>query len=143
MLFRSVGGPEIPGTGFALGMDRIILAMEEEGLIKTDMDLIDVYIVTAGEKTENIAVKLLDELRISGISCEKDYFNRKVKAQFKEADKLKAKFTIIIGEDELEKNKASIKNMRSETQETVDFVNIIPEIKKRLEDYDEKNTQKQ
>lgn len=134
-LVEEIGGPSIPGVGFAFGMDRLILALEAENVdIPRDRD-VDVYIVSMSNKTNKIAAKILEELRNNNIKAEKDYFNRKVKAQFKQADKLNARFTLIIGEEEIKDNKVSIKNMKTEEQETLDLNNLYQNIKKRLEEY--------
>lgn len=132
-LVSEIGGPEIPGVGFALGMDRLILAIEEEGIFINPQDTVDVFIVSMGE-TKTFAFSLLERLRRTGIKAEKDFFDRKVKAQFKQADKLQANFTVIVGEEELEHGVVSIKNMKTQVQEEVSIENIIPYLKQRMEE---------
>ncbi len=136
-LVEEIGGPDVPGMGFAFGMDRLILALEAEEITIDTKDEVDVYIVSTSDKTEIYAFKLLELLRKNYIKSEKDYFNRKVKAQFKQADKLNAKFTIIIGEEELNNEQISIKNMKTQIQDVISIHNVEKEIKCRMEDYDE------
>ncbi len=136
-LVEEVGGPDIPGVGFAFGMDRLLLALEAENIEIPIQDDIDVFIVSMSEKTYNYAFFLQEALRNNHVKCEKDYFNRKVKAQFKQADKLNATFTIIIGEDELNNGRISLKNMKTQIQEEVNLENVVNEIIKRLEVKDE------
>lgn len=139
-LVKEIGGPDVAGVGFAFGMDRLILALEAEEVNINYDDGLDVYIISTSDNTESFAFKILENLRKANIKAEKDYFSRKVKAQFKQANKLNAKFALIIGEEELEKKKVSVKNMKTEQQETLEINNLIHEIKVRLEAYHEKNS---
>lgn len=132
-LVSEIGGPEIPGVGFALGMDRLILAIEEEGIEVDPKDNVEVFIVAMNE-TRTFAFTLLENLRRAGIKAEKDFFERKIKAQFKQADKLNANFTIIVGEEELQRGVISIKNMKTQVQEEINIDNIISYLKQRMEE---------
>jgi len=132
-LVLEVGEIDKPGVGFAFGMDRLILALESEEIIIEAQDEVDVYLVSTSEATEAYAFTLQERLRTNEIKTEMDYFHRKVKAQFKQADKLKAKFTIIIGEDELNENRVSIKDMTTQNQEEIKLENILQEIINRME----------
>ena len=105
-LVQEMGGPDTPGIGFALSIERLISALEAE---KVDLQFekkIDCYLVSLGEKAKEYSVPLLQELRRAGFSSERDYQDRKLKAQFKSAERLGAKFAVIIGEDELNKGAA-------------------------------------
>ncbi len=139
-LVQVIGGPDIPGVGFAFGMDRLILALEAENITIPESENVDVYLVTMSDKTNQFAMKILDILRKNQIKCDKDYFDRKVKAQFKQADKVKAKYVIIIGEEEMKQNKVSIKNMKNEVQETIEVKELVKELTERLEVYYESNS---
>ena len=139
-LVQVIGGPDIPGVGFAFGMDRLILALEAENITIPESENVDVYLVTMSDKTNQFAMKILDILRKSQIKCDKDYFDRKVKAQFKQADKVKAKYVVIIGEEEMKQNKVSIKNMKNEVQETIEVKELVKELTERLEVYYESNS---
>lgn len=136
-LVEEIGGPDVPGVGFAFGMDRLILALEAENINIPNQNDIDVFIVSMSEENHKYATVLLELLRNNNIKCERDYFNRKVKAQFKQADKFNAKYTIILGDDELKQNLVSVKNMRTEEQEFIKLDNLIEEMKKRLVKYHE------
>ena len=120
-LVQEIGGPETPGIGFALSIERLISAMEAENVKFPFEDSIDCYVVALGDKAKETAVKLLFDLRKAGIVAEKDYQDKKMKAQFKAADRLQAKYTIVFGDDELEKGVVSIKEMETGQQQEVSF----------------------
>ncbi|MBO8177560.1 histidine--tRNA ligase [Aeribacillus pallidus] len=130
-LVEEIGGPETPGIGFALSIERLLAALEAEGIELPVEETIDCYIVTLGDKAKDYAVKLLSDLRAEGISAEKDYMDRKMKAQFKAADRMKAQFVAILGEDELEKEVINVKQMATGEQEEVSLSQLIPYIKQR------------
>lgn len=115
-LTEEIGGPEAPGIGFALSIERFIAALEAE---KVDLPLnkaIDCYLVSLGEEAKDYTVSLLQKLRMAGYSAERDYLDRKIKAQFKAADRSNAKFVAVLGEDELKANKINVKSMESGEQ---------------------------
>ncbi|MFY2154818.1 histidine--tRNA ligase [Cytobacillus firmus] len=118
-LTEEIGGPEAPGIGFALSIERFIAALEAE---KVDLPLnksIDCYLVSLGEEAKDYTVGLLQKLRMAGYSAERDYLDRKIKAQFKAADRSNAKFVAVLGEDELKANKINVKSMESGEQTEV------------------------
>ncbi|MGC9676348.1 histidine--tRNA ligase [Staphylococcus warneri] len=124
-LLELLDGPSQTGIGFALSIERLLLALEEEGIeldIKNDFDL---FIVTMGEKADRYAVKLLNELRKNGVKADKDYLNRKIKGQMKQADRLNANYTIVIGDQELENNQIDIKNMETGESESIQLDQIV------------------
>ncbi|WP_404443984.1 histidine--tRNA ligase [Sutcliffiella horikoshii] len=120
-LVQEIGGPETPGIGFALSIERLISAMEAENVKFPFEDSIDCYVVALGDKAKEAAVKLLFDLRKAGIVAEKDYQDKKLKAQFKAADRLQSKYTIVFGDDELDKGVVSIKEMQTGEQQEVSF----------------------
>ncbi|ART77418.1 histidine--tRNA ligase [Sutcliffiella horikoshii] len=124
-LVQEIGGPETPGIGFALSIERLISAMEAENVKFPFEDSIDCYVVALGDKAKETAVKLLFDLRKAGIVAEKDYQDKKMKAQFKAADRLQAKYTIVFGDDELEKGVVSIKEMETGEQQEVAFEDAV------------------
>ncbi|RJR08829.1 histidine--tRNA ligase [Candidatus Parcubacteria bacterium] len=124
-LVQEIGGPETPGIGFALSIERLISAMEAEKVEFPIEEAIDCYVVALGEKAKETAVKLLFDLRKAGIVAEKDYQDKKLKAQFKAADRLKSKYTIVFGEDELAKGVVSIKEMESGEQQEVAYEDVV------------------
>ena len=124
-LLELLDGPSQTGIGFALSIERLLLALEEEGIeldIKNDFDL---FIVTMGEQADRYAVKLLNELRKNGVKADKDYLNRKIKGQMKQADRLNANYTIVIGDQELENNQIDIKNMETGESESIQLDQIV------------------
>ncbi len=118
-LVESCGGPETPGIGFALGLERILLVMEQQGADFPTGQQPDVFIVTAAPQAEQAAVKLLAELRELGYAADKDYQGRSLKAQMKYAGKLNARYAAIIGENELANNAVTLKNMINGEQQEI------------------------
>jgi len=86
---------------------------------------IDCYLAALGEEAKDYTVGLLQQLRMAGFSAERDYLDRKIKAQFKAADRLKAKFVAVLGDDELKNNKINVKNMDTGEQVEVDLDSFI------------------
>jgi histidyl-tRNA synthetase len=131
-LVQEIGGPETPGIGFAFSIERLIAALEAE---KVELPIqlgVDCYIVAMGEEAKAYGVKLLHQLREAGISSEKDYLDRKVKAQFKSADRHQAKYVAVIGENELQENKVNVKDMATGEQEEVAIDSFVDHIKSKL-----------
>jgi histidyl-tRNA synthetase len=124
-LVEICGGPPVPGIGFALGIERIILAMERQGLAFGEAGRTDVFVVTAGQAAAEEAVRLLYKLRSAGISADKDYMNRSLKAQMKYAGKIGARYAVIIGEDEMKQGTALVRNMGLGQQESVPLGQLV------------------
>ncbi|MDT2814063.1 histidine--tRNA ligase [Vagococcus carniphilus] len=134
-LVQELGGPETHDSafGYALGLERAIITMEAEGVEVPTKPVVDVYVVGLGEKTNTESLKLVQAARNAGFLAERDYLNRKAKAQFKSADKLNAKVVLTIGEDELEKEVVRLKDMESKTEETIPLENIYTDFKHVIE----------
>jgi histidyl-tRNA synthetase len=118
-LVEDLGGPETPGIGFALSIERFIAALEAE---KVEMELnntLDLYLVSLGDAAKDYSVKLLHQLRSNGLKAERDYLDRKLKAQFKAADRLQAKFVAVLGENELNNQVINLKNQATGEQQEV------------------------
>lgn len=131
-LVEEIGGPTTPGIGFALSIERLLAAIEAEGVELPTVKGTDCYVVTLGDLAKDHSVSLLKELRNAGISAEKDYENKKMKAQFKAADRLQAKYVVVLGDDELEKGIANVKNMETGIQEEVKLEKLSFYIKERI-----------
>ncbi|KMK93922.1 histidine--tRNA ligase [Rossellomorea marisflavi] len=131
-LVQEIGGPETPGIGFAFSIERLIAALEAEKVELPIHQGVDCYIVAMGEEAKAYGVKLLHQLRKAGISSEKDYLDRKVKAQFKSADRHQAKYVAVIGENELQENKVNVKDMATGEQEEVAIDSFVDHIKSKL-----------
>lgn len=132
-LVAELGGPDSPGIGYAMSIERLLLAMEAEKIAFPDHTSLDVYLVAMGEEAKKKVTELTFELRQNKISADMDYLDRKVKAQMKSADRLKAKAVIVIGEDELEKQSVMLKDLTTGTQQLVPFTSLIDEVKKLTE----------
>lgn len=124
-LVEELGGPETPGIGFALSVERLLMALEAENIELPIDDALDSYVIAMGEKAELKAAELVNQLRQAGIQVDKDYQGKKFKAQFKAADRLKAKFVLILGENELAENKIEIKNMQTGEQVSISLPDTV------------------
>ncbi|RPK15859.1 histidine--tRNA ligase [Priestia endophytica] len=131
-LSEQIGGPEAPGIGFALSIERLLAALEAESVELPIEQGIDCYVVTLGDKAKDKSVSLVNDLRLSGIAAEKDYQDKKVKAQFKAADRLSAKYVAVLGDDELEQNVINVKNMETGEQEEVSLSSFVSYVKEKL-----------
>lgn len=123
-LVEEVGGPETPAFGFAMGLERLLLVLEAENIDIPQADPLDVYVVGIGDKVSAETFKVVQALRQQGLKTEKDFAGRKAKAQFKTADRLNAKTVMILGEDELDKGKITVREMSSGNQEEIPLESI-------------------
>lgn len=110
-LVEQLGGPQMPACGFAIGIERLFLALEAQGIELPECDNMDIYIGSMGAEAEKYAHKLVHDLRTLCISSDYDKMQRSVKAQMKYANKLGVKFSAVIGDDEISKGRIMIKNM--------------------------------
>ncbi|SHE78353.1 histidyl-tRNA synthetase [Seinonella peptonophila] len=130
-LVGEIGGPDMPGIGFALGLERVMLACEKQSCGPTDHAGIDCYLITFDHQTKKAAVSLLQRLRQAGLTAEVDYLGRKMKAQLKAADRLQAKFALIIGEEELAAEKVAVKNLQDGQQIMIGLEQVIHYVKEQ------------
>ncbi|BDG46350.1 histidine--tRNA ligase [Parageobacillus sp. KH3-4] len=131
-LVQEIGGPETPGIGFALSIERLLAALDAEGVALPISRGIDCYVVAVGEKAKEESVRLVHKLRKAGIVADKDYQDRKVKTQLKAADRLHAKFVAILGDDELAKEVINMKEMSTGEQTEVPLHSVVDYLKERL-----------
>ncbi|WP_342598475.1 histidine--tRNA ligase [Psychrobacillus sp. FSL H8-0483] len=131
-LVEELGGPDSPGIGFAMSIERLLLAMEAEKNIWADSSTLDVYVIGMGEAAKKKAVELTNELRQNAITADMDYLDRKVKTQMKSADRLKAKLVLVIGDDELEKQSVMLKDLSTGNQQLVPFSSLIEQVKNSM-----------
>lgn len=120
-LVFELGGPDVSGVGFAAGMERLLVIMRKNGLSLGEPPRPEVYFVSMGENAKTAVLKLAQVLRRSGFRCELDLAGRSVKAQMREANRIRALFAVIVGEDELSKNEAQVKNLENGIQTGVPF----------------------
>lgn len=123
-LVEEIGGPETPGFGFGMGLERLMIALDSENVEIPELNELDVYVVGLGDETNIETLKLVQNIREFGFSAERDYLNRKAKAQFKTAAKLNAKVVLTVGESELENQVVNFKVMKTGKQETVSMKEI-------------------
>ena len=120
-LVEELGGKPTPGVGFGLGLERLLLVLENQGLLPDDNSNVKLYIANIGENADMFAQKLVNELRSEGVSAEKDLMSRSLKAQMKYADKIGAEYTAVIGDDEISAGKITLKNMKTGEQQEVEI----------------------
>lgn len=131
-LIAEVGGPETPGIGYALGIERIIATMERQGLKFPAEGQLDVFIASRGEKAKQEAFKLVSKLRRAGLAAEIDLMGRSLKAQMKFANRFETSYTVILGEEELEKEAAVVRDMTSGEQQEVPLNGVVEYLLKQL-----------
>ncbi|HLQ73319.1 MAG TPA: histidine--tRNA ligase [Bacillota bacterium] len=131
-LTEELGGPDVPGIGFGMGRERLLMALEAEGIELPIDTQLDCFFVTMGEEATDAAVPIVHELRANGLQVDKDYQQRGVRAQFRAADRLQAKYVIILGEDELAKGVANIRTMETGDQEEIALEKLIEVMKSKL-----------
>ncbi|SHE57581.1 histidine--tRNA ligase [Desulforamulus putei] len=128
-LIEECGGPPTPGIGFALGLERILLTAERQGITFPVTRGPAVFIATVGTEVEKQAFTLLQQLRRQGIAAEKDYLGRSLKAQMKYAGKLDARLVIILGEEEVARGVAVVRDMQAGEQQEVPMGGMVDYIK--------------
>lgn len=124
-LIQNLSGPDTPAVGFALGIERLILALDYEKCEFNIKEGIDAYIFGIGNLGINKSLFIAKKLRDNNYSCEIDMFNKNIKANFKQADKYKAAYVIIIGEDEIKNDYLTIKNNRTKDEYHIESSQII------------------
>ncbi len=118
-LIKSLGGADQPGIGYAMGVERLLMVLEAQGIEIPRPAPCDLYIASMGEAASVFAMKLAADLRSEGFAAESDLIGRSLKAQMKYADKIGAKYSMVIGDNELAEGRAKVKNMS--TGETADL----------------------
>lgn len=120
-LVEYFGGPETAGFGFGLGLERLLLVLDKQGIELPVEESLDVYIAVLGSGANGKALELVQAIRYQGFKAERDYLGRKIKAQFKSADIFKAKTVITLGESEVESGQVNVKNNSTREEVTVSF----------------------
>lgn len=118
-LAEEVGGRPTPGFGFALGYERTMLALQEAGIAFPDARKVELFVACATDDVRDAAFRLAQECRDAGIATELDHQGRSLKSQFKLADKLRARFVVVLGPDELSQGLAKVRNMSSHEEQLV------------------------
>ena len=128
-LMEQLGGPPVPGVGFGLGIERLLMVMESSGIAIPDPAAPDLFIAVMGDEARKFGLSLTRKLRLSGIWAEMDMLGRNVKSQFKYADRLGAAYTAVIGDDELARGMVTLKRMSTSEQKLVSPDDLAKEVK--------------
>ena len=115
-LVENLGGPKTPGVGFALGLERLITALDFEKINLIDENSIDVYVVPMSELENDYAISLLDHLRMNGFKADMDYMARNFKSNFKQADRLNSKYVVLVGDEETKTGVLTIKDNKTKEE---------------------------
>ena len=129
-LVQELGGPELSGIGFGMGIERMIMVQDLRGVAPVAPPVCDVFVVTMGDDARVEGLKLADELRSAGIRADIDHAARSMKAQFKFANKIGAKKVIVIAGDELEKGVVKLRDMENSTEEEIARSEIVSKLAK-------------
>jgi len=125
-LAEEIGGPSVPAIGFAIGVERLVMLLPEE---KNYLRYPDVFLAALGEEAQRKGFSLAQELRDAGVWVEIDYEGKSLKSQMRKADRFKTPWVVILGEAELKKNKAILRDMATKAQEEVTFEEILRKVK--------------
>ena len=127
-LIEEIGGKPTPAVGFATGLERVLLALEKQGLLPEQDRKTDGFVIALGDAAQFPAFGLLEKLRRAGLKVGMDYAGRSMKAQMKQANKAGARYALIIGEEEVKESCVQLKNMANSEQQKVSFDNIVEKL---------------
>jgi histidyl-tRNA synthetase len=122
-LLKELGGPDASGIGFAIGLERLSMGLPDKD--ERYARAIDIYVAFVGENAREAAFGLANTLRLSGISAEARYESKSLKAQMKTADRCGAKKVIMIGEDELDRQEVTVRDMETKEQARVKMIDVV------------------
>ena len=131
-LIEEMGGNPTPAVGFATGLERVLLALEKQGLLPDTKKQADAFVVALGEAAQKPAFRLLQQLRSAGLTALMDYAGRSMKAQMKQAGKAGARFALRLGEDEIKENVVMLKDMEKSQQQKVSLDEVIDQIQNSI-----------
>lgn len=121
LLVEELGGEKTPAIGFAAGIERFMLVLAMQKNADLPEEKLNLFIATLGSEAKTFAIKLVRDLREKNVTCDMDYLQRSLKAQMKEANRQKAEKVLIIGEEEIKKGKAILRDMQSSEQTEIDL----------------------
>ena len=133
-LVKEMGGPQLSGIGFAIGLERLAILCDAEKVFTEYKPEIDAYVINLNSDAD-YALKVLQDLRTGGFSAQMDYYARSLKAQFKSSERKNARFVIIIGEDEIKNNEVTLKDTLTKSQESVKVSDLVDRLDQLMEDY--------
>ncbi|MBN2540190.1 MAG: histidine--tRNA ligase [Bacilli bacterium] len=122
-LVESLDGPDIPAVGFAFGMERLLLALESVDKPVVD-PFIHCFMIALGDEVQGDALRIVNDLRHGGLTCDYDFFNKNLKGKFKQAERLNPMFLLIYGEEEAKDMVVNVKDTRNGVQETIPLANL-------------------
>lgn len=118
-LIEELGGKHLPSLGFAMGIERLLMLMDKQGIEIPEPSSCDLYVATMGDKAKEKAFSLIKSVRDCGLIAETDVVGRGLRPQMKYADKIGAKFSLVLGDNEIEQNSAEVKNMTTGEKTTL------------------------
>ncbi len=124
-LVETLGGPSVPGVGFAMGYDRTLLAMEEHNIDIPIQNTIDLYLLYVSECEKETAAFIAQDVRLNGFICETDLLSKSLKAQFKSVERLNAKYLIVLNEEEIKKDRITIKDTVTKEEKSMPITDLI------------------
>lgn len=133
-LVENLGGPKTPGVGFALGLERLITALDFEKINLIDENSIDVYVVPMSELENDYAISLLDHLRMNGFKADMDYMARNFKSNFKQADRLNSKYVVLVGDEETKTGVLTIKDNKTKEEYKIKEEELIEFFDEKIEE---------
>ena len=133
-LVENLGGPKTPGVGFALGLERLITALDFEKINLIDENSIDVYVVPMSELENDYAISLLDHLRMNGFKADMDYMARNFKSNFKQADRLNSKYVVLVGNEETKTGILTIKDNKTKEEYKIKEEELIEFFDEKIEE---------
>jgi len=132
-LVELLGGPNTPASGFAFGIDRVVMTMRDAGILVPSKDTIHVVIIQLGEDAKKKAIRLLQDLRSKGIKAMGSFGKDSIKSQLRLADKLEAPYALILGQMEVKNKTIILRDMKKGTQTIIKYDDVIPEILKTID----------
>jgi histidyl-tRNA synthetase len=131
-LAEIIGGPPTPAVGFASGIERIVMTLKHQGIELTDKTKTQIYFAYMGEKAKIKIISLISEFRQKGFESLMGFGDRSLKAQMREANRTGARFTVVLGDEEVDKQEAQVKDMKKGEQQSVPLKNLINTIEKEI-----------
>jgi histidyl-tRNA synthetase len=132
-LVEFLGGPNTPASGFAFGIDRLVMTMKDAGIIVPSKDTIHVVIIQLGEDAKKKAIRLLQDLRSKGVKAMGSFGKDSIKSQMRLADKLEAPYALILGQMEVKNKTIILRDMKKGTQTIIKYDDVLPEILKTID----------
>jgi histidyl-tRNA synthetase len=128
-LFQEIGGLDVPGIGFAIGMERLVALLPKE---REFIQYPHLFVAALGGETIKEAYRIINQLHLEGIRAELDYEGKSLKSQMRRADKFKARYVLILGEEEMKRGRAVLRNMETKSQEELPLQNVVDALKSRI-----------